>query len=120
MLKDGTGGPKLIYPLLRSKWDNRTSVALPDSEIFYLVALLRSVPAGPLVEKSVAQNNEIVEWCIRQGLDSKQYFPRYQSKEDWKRHFGNQWTRFVERKTSFDPMTILAPGQKIFKRTHRS
>ncbi|KAK8559008.1 hypothetical protein V6N13_098607 [Hibiscus sabdariffa] len=117
MLKYGISGPILIYPLLRSKWDNRTSAALPDSEIFYLVALLRSVPEGPLVEKSVAQNREIVEWCIKEGLDFKQYLPHYQTKEDWKRHFGNQWTRFVERKASFDPMAILAPGQKIFKRT---
>ncbi|GMI83901.1 ARABIDOPSIS THALIANA CYTOKININ OXIDASE 5, cytokinin oxidase 7 [Hibiscus trionum] len=120
MLKDGIGGPILIYPLLRSKWDNRTSTALPDSEIFYLVALLRSVPEGPLVEKAVAQNNEILEWCIKEGLDFKQYLPHYRTKEDWKRHFGNQWTRFAERKASFDPMAILAPGQNIFTRTHHS
>ncbi|XP_022756378.1 cytokinin dehydrogenase 7-like [Durio zibethinus] len=120
MVKDGVGGPMLIYPLLRNKWDNRMSVALPEGEIFYLVALLRFVPKGPLVEKSVAQNHEIVKWCIKEGLDFKLYLPHYQSKEDWKRHFGNQWTRFVERKASFDPMAILAPGQKIFTRTHQS
>ncbi|OMO86472.1 hypothetical protein COLO4_21137 [Corchorus olitorius] len=120
MLKDGIGGPMLIYPLLRSKWDSRTSVALPEGEIFYIVALLRFVPKGPSVEKLVAQNQEIVQWCIKKGLDFKLYLPHYQSKEDWKRHFGNQWTRFVERKASFDPMAILAPGQKIFKRNHPS
>ncbi|KAE8691388.1 Cytokinin dehydrogenase 7 [Hibiscus syriacus] len=120
ILKDGIGGPMLIYPLLRNKWNNRTSVVLPDSEIFYLVALLRSVPDGPLVEKSVAENNEIAEWCTKQGLDFKQYLPHYQSKEDWKQHFGNEWTRFVERKAMFDPMAILAPGQKLFERAHQS
>ncbi|XP_022731004.1 cytokinin dehydrogenase 7 isoform X2 [Durio zibethinus] len=120
MVKNGVGGPMLIYPLLRSKWDNRTSVALPEGEIFYIVALLRFVPKGPSVEKLVAQNHEIVNWCIKEGLDFKLYLPHYQSKEDWKRHFGNQWTRFVERKACFDPMAILAPGQKIFKRTHQS
>ncbi|EOY30036.1 hypothetical protein QUC31_020474 [Theobroma cacao] len=120
MLKDGIGGPMLIYPLLRSKWDNRTSVALPGGEIFYIVALLRFVPKGPSVEKLVAQNHEIVQWCIKQGLGFKLYLPHYQSNEDWKRHFGNQWTRFVERKARFDPMAILAPGQKIFKRTHHN
>ncbi|KAK5773165.1 cytokinin dehydrogenase 7-like [Gossypium arboreum] len=118
MLKDGVGGPMLIYPLLRSKWNSRTSVVLPEGEIFYIVALLRFVPKGPTVEKLVAQNHEIIKWCNKEGLDFKLYLPHYQSKEDWKRHFGNQWTRFVERKTSFDPMAILAPGQKIFKRTH--
>lgn len=102
------------------RWDNRTSVALPDGEIFYLVALLRFVSRGPSVEESVAQNREIVEWCINEGLDFKLYLPHYKSKEEWKRHFGNQWTKFVERKASFDPMAILAPGQNIFKRTHLS
>ncbi|XVE70843.1 hypothetical protein DITRI_Ditri10aG0102900 [Diplodiscus trichospermus] len=120
LVKDGVGGPMLIYPVLRSKWDNRTSVALPEGEIFYLVGLLRFVPKGPSVEKSVAQNHEIVKWSIKEGLDFKLYLPHYQSKEDWKRHFGNQWTRFVERKASFDPLAILAPGQRIFKRTHQS
>jgi len=33
------------------------------------------------------------------------------------KHFGKQWTRFVERKANFDPMAILAPGQRIFSRT---
>ncbi|WRX33566.1 Cytokinin dehydrogenase 1 [Theobroma cacao] len=102
------------------RWDNRTSVALPGGEIFYIVALLRFVPKGPSVEKLVAQNHEIVQWCIKQGLGFKLYLPHYQSNEDWKRHFGNQWTRFVERKARFDPMAILAPGQKIFKRTHHN
>ncbi|KAK8520349.1 hypothetical protein V6N13_031195 [Hibiscus sabdariffa] len=118
MLKDGVGGPMLIYPLLHSKWDDRTSVVLPEGEIFYIVALLRCVPKGPSVEKLVAQNHEIVQWCNKEGLDFKLYLPHYQSKEDWKRHFGNQWSRFVERKFSFDPMAILAPGQKIFKRSN--
>ncbi|KAL4335179.1 hypothetical protein GQ457_07G045370 [Hibiscus cannabinus] len=116
MLKDGVGGPMLIYPLLRSRWDNRSSVALPDGEIFYIVALLRFVPKGQSVEKSVAQNQEIVKWCTQEGLDFKLYLPHYQSIQDWKRHFGNQWSRFVDRKACFDPMAILAPGQNIFRR----
>ncbi|KAE8658037.1 Cytokinin dehydrogenase 7 [Hibiscus syriacus] len=116
ILKDGIGGPILIYPLLRSKWDSRTSVALPEGEIFYIVGLLRFVPKGPSVNEKVRENREIVNWCINEGLDFKLYLPHYRSKEDWKRHFGNQWTRFAKRKASFDPKAILAPGQRIFKR----
>ncbi|XP_062023467.1 cytokinin dehydrogenase 7 [Rosa rugosa] len=119
ILKDGIGGPMLVYPLLRSKWDARTSTVLPDSEIFYIVALLRFTPAypkGPSFESLVAQNQEIVQYCTKKGFDFKLYLPHYRSQEEWKRHFGNQWSRFVERKTCFDPMAILAPGQKIFPR----
>ncbi|XP_015884552.1 cytokinin dehydrogenase 7 [Ziziphus jujuba] len=116
ILKEGVGGPMLVYPLLRSKWDNRTSVMLPEGEIFYLVALLRFTRKEPSAEKLVAQNQEIIQYCIKKGIDFKLYLPHYRSQEDWKRHFGNQWSRFVERKARFDPMAILAPGQKIFSR----
>jgi len=93
---------------------------VPDSDIFYIVALLRfspPPPKGPPPELLVAQNNEIIQFCTSRGLDFKQYFPHYHSREDWMKHFGKQWTRFVERKANFDPMAILAPGQRIFSRT---
>nr|GMD92407.1 cytokinin dehydrogenase 7 [Ipomoea batatas] len=118
MLKNGIGGPMLIYPMLRSKWDNRTSVVLPDSEIFYLVALLRFCPQrtnGPPL-RELEQNREIVQFCINSGLDFKLYFPHYSFKDEWMQHFGDQWPRFVDRKSAFDPRAILAPGQKIFTR----
>ncbi|KAI9106722.1 hypothetical protein K1719_022250 [Acacia pycnantha] len=119
ILSKGVGGPILVYPLLRSKWDSRTSVALPESDIFYIVALLRSnppPPRGPAPEVLVAQNQEIIQFCGSRGFDFKLYLPHYKCQEDWKRHFGNRWTRFVSRKSSFDPLFILAPGQKIFSR----
>uniref|UniRef100_A0A7N0V0F2 cytokinin dehydrogenase n=1 Tax=Kalanchoe fedtschenkoi TaxID=63787 RepID=A0A7N0V0F2_KALFE len=120
ILKEGVGGPMLVYPLLRNKWDpESSSVVLPKSEIFYLVALLRSnppYPAGPSVESLVAQNQALIECCVRSGFDFKLYFPHYDSEEEWKRHFGNKWWKFAERKGRYDPKAILAPGQKIFKR----
>ncbi|KAJ0266530.1 Cytokinin dehydrogenase 7 [Hirschfeldia incana] len=119
LVKNGVGGPMLVYPLLRSRWDDRTSVVLPEGEIFYIVALLRFVPPGAKVssvDKLVAQNQEIVQWCVKNGIDFKLYLPHYKSREEWIRHFGNRWSRFVERKTMFDPMAILSPGQKVFNR----
>ncbi|KAK9741585.1 hypothetical protein RND81_03G115300 [Saponaria officinalis] len=122
ILKHGIGGPMLVYPLLRSRWDSRTSVVIPDDDIFYLVALLRFTPPypqGPPVAELVAQNEEIVRQCTKKGYNFKLYFPHYHTQEEWKQHFGNQWPRFVERKLRFDPMAILAPGQKIFSRTRQ-
>ena len=104
------------------RWDDRTSVVIPEGEIFYLVALLRFDPEYPkasTVEKMVAQNQEIKQCCIKNEFDFKLYLPHYQSEEGWKRHFGNRWKRFVERKARFDPMAILAPGQRIFSRTRQ-
>lgn len=121
ILKDGIGGPMLVYPLLRSRWDSRTSVVIPEGEIFYLVALLRFTPpypSGPPVTDLVEENRKIVKHCTKKGYDFKLYLPHYKTQEGWKQHFGSQWPRFVERKAMFDPMAILAPGQKIFSRTH--
>ncbi|KAH0646621.1 hypothetical protein KY284_034505 [Solanum tuberosum] len=121
ILKSGVNGPILTYPLLRSKWDNRSSVVLPQDEIFYLVALLRFTHTHPKeseIKQMVAQNQEVVQTCIKNGFDFKLYFPHYESTVEWKRHFGDQWERFVDRKRQFDPKAILAPGQKIFTRNH--
>jgi cytokinin dehydrogenase len=94
-------------------------VALPDGEIFYLVALLRfcrdggAAAAGELV----AQNRAILDACRRNGYDFKTYFPSYRGEAEWARHFGAaKWKRFVDRKARYDPLAILAPGQKIFPR----
>ncbi|XP_052210868.1 cytokinin dehydrogenase 7 [Diospyros lotus] len=119
ILKKGVGGPMLVYPMLRSKWDERTSVVLPDGEIFYIVALLRfspPYPKGPPAEELVEQNRQIIRCCVENRFDFKLYLPHYSSQEEWKQHFGNQWMRFVDRKARLDPMAILAPGQKIFSR----
>ncbi|KAF8018570.1 hypothetical protein BT93_H3452 [Corymbia citriodora subsp. variegata] len=122
VLKDGVGGPMLVYPMLRCRWDKRTSVVLPEEsgEIFYLVALLRYTlpyPEGPSADRLVAQNHEILRTCDENKIDYKLYLPYYQSQKEWERHFGNQWARFVERKARFDPMAVLSPGQKIFLRS---
>ncbi|KAI3754859.1 hypothetical protein L1987_54651 [Smallanthus sonchifolius] len=119
ILKDGIGGPMLVYPILRSKWDEGTSVVLPDGDIFYIVALLRFTnpyQKSPSVRDLVAQNHEILQVCARNGLDFKLYLPHYNTEEGWKQHFGDRWSRFVEMKSRYDPMAILAPGQKIFTR----
>lgn len=93
-------------------------MALPDGEIFYLVALLRFCrDGGAAVEELVAQNRAILTACRARGYDFKAYFPSYRSEAEWARHFGAaRWKRFVERKARYDPLAILAPGQNIFPR----
>lgn len=120
MLADGIDGPMLVYPMIKSKWDPNTSVALPEGDIFYLVALLRfcrPYPGGPAVDELVAQNRAIIDACRCNGYDFKIYFPHYHTQADWATHFGSKWSRFVDRKARYDPLAILAPGQKIFPRT---
>ncbi|XP_020675040.1 cytokinin dehydrogenase 11 isoform X2 [Dendrobium catenatum] len=118
ILRRGVGGPMLVYPMLRRKWDQRMSVSVPDGEIFYLVALLRFArppPDGPSAEEMMAENQAVVDRCRSAGYNYKLYLPHYRDQSQWAVHFGEKgWSRFLDRKARYDPAAILSPGQLIF------
>ncbi|WOK96018.1 cytokinin dehydrogenase 4 [Canna indica] len=118
ILTDSSNGPILLYPLNRSKWDNRTSAVIPDEEMFYLVAFLSSTPSTASdrssLDRALKQNERVLEFCKKAGIGMKQYLPYHATREDWKAHFGESWERFARRKEAYDPLAILAPGQRIF------
>ncbi|KAG0478973.1 hypothetical protein HPP92_013692 [Vanilla planifolia] len=121
ILGNKTGGPILIYPMNKHRWDERTSVVVPDEDIFYLVAFLRSaVPVLGDTTKTLQylnrQNQQILEFCYSTGIKVKQYLPSYNGRAEWERHFGpERWERFLRRKAEFDPSCILGTGQGIFR-----
>lgn len=112
-------GPILIHPMNRNKWDNRMSAVIPNEDVFYLVAFLRSAtPASTnSLEYLIDQNKRILSFCEQAGIGAKQYLPHYTTEEDWKMHFGDKWDKFIERKNTYDPNAILAPGQRIFSKS---
>ncbi|PAN28207.1 hypothetical protein PAHAL_5G138300 [Panicum hallii] len=113
----GAGGPILIYPMIKHKWDPRSSVVTPDEEVFYLVAFLRSaVPGAPeSLEALSRQNQRILDFCAEAGIGAKQYLPNHKAPREWAEHFGAaRWERFARLKAEFDPRGILATGQGIF------
>lgn len=118
-LSKGVGGPMLVYPMLKSKWDPRFSVVIPDEEIFYLVALLRFSlpnPKGPRAEVLLAENDEIVRLSRAANIRLNVYLPHFSKQSEWEQHFGSKWSRFRSLKSKWDPLAILAPGQGIFPR----
>uniref|UniRef100_J3L4L0 cytokinin dehydrogenase n=1 Tax=Oryza brachyantha TaxID=4533 RepID=J3L4L0_ORYBR len=113
------GGPILIYPMNKHKWDPRSSVVTPEEDVFYLVAFLRSaVPGAADPAKSLEalerQNREILEFCEEAGIGAKQYLPNHKAQGEWEAHFGARWARFARLKADFDPRAMLATGQGIF------
>ncbi|XP_008796239.1 cytokinin dehydrogenase 9 [Phoenix dactylifera] len=119
ILPDSSNGPILLYPLNKSKWDNRTSAVIPDEEVFYLVAFLSSAPPSSdhaSLELALKQNDKILDFCEKAGIQVKQYLPHYTTKEEWKAHFGASWEIFARRKAIYDPLAILTPGQRIFQK----
>ncbi|CAD6229636.1 unnamed protein product [Miscanthus lutarioriparius] len=114
----GAGGPILIYPMNKHKWDPRSSVVTPDEEVFYLVAFLRSaLPGAPeSLEALARQNQRILDLCAEAGIGAKQYLPNHKARHEWEEHFGAaRWDRFARLKAEFDPRAILATGQGIFR-----
>lgn len=108
-------GPILVYPMNKSKWDRRMSVAVPEGseEVFYMVAFLSNkLPEGAALSKMMGDNESVLR--IAKSLGCKQYLPKHQDVAQWRRHFGSKWESFVLNKQTFDPQAILAPGQNLF------
>lgn len=101
------------------RWNNKTSAVIPDEEVFYLVAFLSSAPNSSnhdSLDRALEMNEKVLDFCKRADIGMKQYLPYYSSEEEWKAHFGSRWKLFAQRKHFYDPLSILAPGQKIFRR----
>ncbi|KAI9113254.1 hypothetical protein K1719_015779 [Acacia pycnantha] len=115
ILGNKTSGPILIYPMNKSRWDQRSSVVTPEEEVFYVVALLRSAVDSQALHLLSHQNRQILSFCHDASIKVKQYLPHYSTQEEWKDHFGDRWARFSHLKLHHDPRRILASGQRIFK-----
>ncbi|XP_022997350.1 cytokinin dehydrogenase 5-like [Cucurbita maxima] len=119
ILGNNTSGPILIYPMNKHKWDPRSSAVVPEDDVFYLVALLRSALDNGEPTQSLEylsdQNHQILAFCAKEGIKVKQYLPHYTTEREWAEHFGEKWPEFQQRKMKFDPRHILATGQRIFR-----
>ena len=117
------GGPVLVYPMNRGKWDGATSAVLPtagdgqeEEEVFYTVGILRSAVADGDLRRMEEQNAEVARFCEAAGIPCTEYLPYYATQAEWAaRHFGpRRWDTFLRRKRKYDPMAILSRGQRIF------
>ncbi|KAJ8750947.1 hypothetical protein K2173_016128 [Erythroxylum novogranatense] len=109
-----TTGLVLVYPMNRNKWDERTSAVIPEEDVFYTVGFLHSSGFDGW-QAFDDQNREVLDFCDKAGIEIKQYFPHYKTREDWSNHFGSKWSMFQARKARFDPKRMLSPGQMIFQ-----
>ncbi|KAL5976637.1 Cytokinin dehydrogenase [Asimina triloba] len=108
-------GPILVYPMNKNKWNEEMSAVTTDEEIFYSVGLLRSATKQNL-ESYQDQNREILRFCEKEGIEVKQYLPHYEAMDEWQKHFGAKWNKFLQRKRMFDPKGILEAGPMIFNK----
>lgn len=118
ILTNTSNGPILIYPVNHSRWSDKMSMVTPAEDVFYLIAFLSSAMPSSTgsdgLEHILTINRKILDFCKRARLGVKQYLPHYETQDEWRAHFGPQWSIFARRKLAYDPLAILAPGQRIF------
>ncbi|XP_057983264.1 cytokinin dehydrogenase 1-like [Malania oleifera] len=112
-------GPLIIYPVNTSKWKKNTSLVTPDESVIYLVSILSAVfpssTTADSLQRILAQNQRILDFCETAQLGTKQYLGFEKNQSQWQAHFGPaRWEAFKRRKSIYDPLAILAPGQGIF------
>lgn len=118
-------GHILIYPILKDKWNLNTSTVLPETDeenVLYIVGMLRAANPTTCSTKCLTeilhQNHHISETAAGPRIRAKQYLPHHLRPQQWLDHFGGKWDRFLARKSEFDPLHVLAPGQGIFQRKY--
>ncbi|XP_074577610.1 cytokinin dehydrogenase 6-like [Curcuma longa] len=108
-------GLTIFYPMNKNRWNDVMTGVVPDDEVFYTVEFLWTAATVEEWKNFEARNNEILEFCDRQGIKFKKNLPHYTTQADWERHFGlAKWEKFVQLKQRYDPKAVLSPGQQIF------
>ncbi len=108
-------GVVLLYPLLRDRL--RTPLLrMPDDPVPYLFAVLRTTPPQDTatVERLLAANRSAYDTVHAAGGTQYPVGSIPFGRADWRRHFGPEWARLAEARTTYDPRGLLTPGQGIF------
>ncbi|KMT18125.1 hypothetical protein BVRB_2g031540 [Beta vulgaris subsp. vulgaris] len=120
ILANTTYAPILLYPFNQSRWKDNTSMVTPEEDVIYLAAFLTSAiqssPGPNGLENFLTINKRILDFCETAKIGAKQYLPYYETQDEWRAHYGNRWNVFAQRKLSYDPLPILTPEQRIFRK----
>ncbi|MFJ9965218.1 FAD-binding protein [Streptomyces avermitilis] len=108
-------GVVLLYPLLRERL--RTPLLrMPEDPVPYLFAVLRTTPPqdAATVQRLLAANRSAYDTVHAAGGTQYPVGSIPFGRADWRRHFGPEWARLTEARTTYDPRGLLTPGQGIF------
>ncbi|XP_037455629.1 cytokinin dehydrogenase 7-like [Triticum dicoccoides] len=113
---DNPVGLILMYPMNTAKWNSQMTAVTPPTgeDVFYTVGLLRSALSADELERLQRENQSVLAFCDKEGIECKQYLPYYTSQDGWRRHFGAKWSNIAQLKAKYDPHAIMSRGQRIF------
>jgi FAD/FMN-containing dehydrogenase len=110
----GNSGLALLYPV-RADRLRAPLMRVPDSELVWLFALLRTASAeDPAGAAAMIEANRVVrDRVLACGGVTYPISTLPMSPADWRTHFGPHWRQLLIAKEEFDPHGILAPGYGI-------
>ena len=110
----GNSGLILLYPV-RTDRLHTPLMRIPDSELVWLLALLRTASADdPASSTAMIEANQAVRTrAIACGGTTYPINTMPMPPADWRIHFGPHWRQFQTAKQEFDPHGILTPGYGI-------
>lgn len=110
----GLSGVILLYPV-RRRLLRTPLLRVPGEELVFLFTLLKTASPGAAGPAAMVAANRVLYERV-QAAGGTQYpvgtVPTTHA--DWRRHFGEQWSRFEAAKRRYDPAGILTPGHGIF------
>jgi FAD/FMN-containing dehydrogenase len=110
----GPFAPILLFPLRRDRF-TRPLFRVPPTETVFLFDLLRTAPADAgAVARLVAANRALFERNRALGGTHYPIGALRLSRQDWERHFGEQWGALVAAKRRYDPDGVFASGPDVF------
>ncbi|GGS51592.1 FAD-binding protein [Actinokineospora fastidiosa] len=108
------GGPILLYPVHRARM-TRPMVRLPDTDLVFLLSILRALPADDAtVDALLADNRAMYDDAVRIGGTQYPIGSIPVTPADWQRHYGARYRRVLADKATYDPRRVLTPGQHVF------
>lgn len=108
------GGPILLYPFPRKRL-TRPMVRVPDTDVVFLLSILRALPADDATVRALlADNRAMYEKAVAIGGTQYPISSIPAERGDWPRHYGARYPQALADKAQYDPRRILAPGQRIF------
>jgi cytokinin dehydrogenase len=114
----GNSGLALLYPVRTGRL-HAPLTRVPDSELAWLFALLRTASAddptgAPTGGAAMIEANRVVrDRVVARGGVTYPINAVPMSLADWRTHFGPQWRQLQLAKHEFDPHGILTPGHGI-------
>ncbi|XP_044409380.1 cytokinin dehydrogenase 7-like [Triticum aestivum] len=113
---DNPVGLILMSPMNTAKWNSQMTAVTPPTggDVFYTVGLLRSALSADELERLQRENQSVLPFCDKEGIECKQYLPYYTSQDGWQRHFGAKWSNIAQLKAKYDPHAIMSRGQRVF------